>query len=154
MDPIENYFSRFARIRYHYSTKDWRQLERFDALSRRLNWSETKHERELRLLRQAWTEVAESEFQGSSILHYQTLCQDLDIDPIPETVSKCKRELRQVFVNIVDLVEYRRNGRKGQKPKRFPSLKKLKGYCKVEVKYYRKERAKAEMLRVLLKQLH
>ena len=50
-------------------------------------------------------------------------------------------------------MEYRRKGRRGKKPKRFAKLEQLKEYSSEEGKYYRKENAKAEMLRELLKQL-
>ena len=149
MDPIENYFDRFRPIP-RQRKDDWRQLGRFNALARREKWSRHERTEEWENLQQAWTEVVEPEFEGSSIRHYQQLCDDLEIDPIPETVAECKNELKAVFVNIVDLVQYRRSGRKGPKSKRFAKLKLLQKYSFDEKKYYPKERAKAEMLKVLL----
>jgi len=151
MDPIESYFSGFSPVRR--GTDDWRQLQRFNALAKRERWDKEERSADYKRLQQAWTEAVESEFEGSSILHYQLLCGDLEIDPIPETVTECKSELKAVFVNIVDLMEYRRKGRRGQKPKRFAKLKQLQKYSLEKGKYYRKENAKAEMLRELLKPL-
>jgi hypothetical protein len=152
MDPIESYFSGFSPVR-HRSTNDWRQLQRFNALCKRERWNKEKRNAEYKRLQQAWTEAVESEFEGSSILHYQLLCGDLQIDPIPEIVAECKSQLREVFVNLVDLMEYRRNGRRGLKPKRFAALEQLKEYSSEERKYYPKQNAKAEMLKELLKEL-
>ena len=152
MDPVEAYFLRFPTFHYN-PTGDWRQLGPFNALAKLKNWNKVERKKEFRLLQYAWTEAVESEFEGSSILHYQSLCEDLDIDPIPETVENCKAELRNVFVNIVDLMQYRRNRRRGEKPKQFAQLSDLKTYSSVQGKYYPKEQAKAEMLKELLKVL-
>jgi hypothetical protein len=153
MDPIESYFARFPQFRYKDSTKDWRQIQRFNALAKRLKWSKEERNTEFQILKEAWTGAVESEFEGVSILHYRALCQDLDIDPVPETVTECKHELSKVFVNIVDLMEYRRKGRRRRKPKQFADLEELREYSHDTKKYYPKENAKAEMLRVLLKVL-
>jgi hypothetical protein len=86
--------------------------------------------------------------------HYQTLCEDLDIYPIPETITACKTALKAVYVNIVDLVQYRRERRNGtinETVRRFGSLEQLKDYSSQNQKWYPKATAKAEMLRVLLK---
>ena len=152
MDPIESFFARFPRV-LSDRTDDWRQLRRFNALAKRKSWDNTKRSEEFERLKQAWTEAAESEFEGSSISHYQRLCEDLEIHPLPETVTECKAELKTVFVNIVDLMEYRRRGRRGRKPRKFMTLEQLKEYSSEERKYYPKETAKAEMLRELLKEL-
>jgi len=98
----------------------------------------------------------ESEFSGSTLSHYQSLCEDLDITPIPGTVRECKAVLRKIFVNIVDLMQYRmdrQSRRAARKPEKFRNLGQLKNYCLKTEKYYGKKEAKAEMLRELLKVL-
>jgi hypothetical protein len=115
MDPIESYFSRFSSL-WHRRTNDWRQLQRFNSLAKRERGNKAKRNAQYKRLQQAWTEAVESEFG------------DLQINRIPETVAECKSQLRAVFVNIVDLVEYRKNGRRSRKPKRFENLKHLKKY--------------------------
>ena len=152
MDPIDKYFSRFRDFQYKPS-RDWRQLGPFNALAKHRHWDVNKKKKEFRRLQQAWTEAVESEFGGSTIDHYQSLCEDLEIDPIPETVTECKSELRAVFVNIVDLMQYRRNGRRGRKPELFGTVEELRIYSVAHKKFYSKENAKAEMLRELLKVL-
>jgi hypothetical protein len=98
----------------------------------------------------------ECEFSGSSISHYQSVCEDLDVTPIPQNVEECKAVLRRSFVNIVDLMQYRadRKGRRvATKPRKFRTLNELKQYSRSSGKYYAKEEAKAEMLRELLRVL-
>ena len=71
-------------------------------------------------------------------------------------MSECKVQLKEVFVNIVDLMQYRTDHQKGRfarKPRKFRTLEQLKEYSDQEGKYYSKEHAKAEMLRELLKVL-
>jgi hypothetical protein len=153
MDAIDRYFARFPRFRYTPTT-DWRQLGPFNALAKSQGWAKDKKKVEFQRLKQAWTKVVEHEFGDSSLGHYQSLCLDLDIDPIPEAITECKSELKAIFVNIVDLMQYRQNKRKGRKPQRFDDLEELKEYTDECGKYYPKETAKAEMLRELLKVLH
>ena len=98
----------------------------------------------------------ESEFSGSSTSHYQSVCEDLDITPIPETVDECKAALRGIFVNIVDLMQYRTDRKRGRdirKPRKFRTLKQLKDYSHEAGKFYNKEEAKADLLRELLRVL-
>jgi len=100
--------------------------------------------------------IVENEFQGSTLQHYQGLCQDLRIRNVPETVPECKEMLKGVFVNIVDLVQYRRDRDRGvvaRKPRKFGSLEALRRYSEEESKYYPKDNAKSEMLRELLQVL-
>jgi len=150
MDPIDEFFARFSTFHY-LPTKEWRQLAPFNDLADQEQWSKEKRKQEFRRLQRAWRKAVESEFEGSSISHYRSLCEDLEIDPIPSTVGACKQELRTVFVNIVDLMQYRRDRRRGRKPERFDNLEQLKQYSSDHGKYYPKESAKAEMLRELLK---
>jgi hypothetical protein len=62
--------------------------------------------------------------------------------------------LKDVFVNIVDLMQYRTDRQRARgviKPRKFRTLKRLKEYSNKTGKYYNKEEAKAGMLRELLK---
>jgi hypothetical protein len=154
-DPIGAFFARFPSFSYQSST-DWRQLGPFHKLATHFHWKKPRRDIEYERLKSTWTEVVESEFSGSSISHYQSLCRDLDIDPIPDSVTECKNALREVFVNIVDLVQYRKDleqGREASKPRTFRTLGQLRHYASNTGKYYPKENAKAEMLRELLKEL-
>lgn len=154
-NPIAEFFVRYRSFRYRPSS-DWRQLGPFNALAKHCKWSDELRKEELKRFKRTWTQVVESEFSGSSFSHYQSLCRDLDIKPIPDTVYECKAALKGVFVNIVDLMQYRTDCQKGRfarKPQKFRTLEQLKEYSGNEGKYYSKEDAKSEMLRELLKVL-
>jgi hypothetical protein len=155
-DPIAQYFARFPSFNYQPSL-DWRQLGPFNALAKRLKWNDEHRKKEFKKFKRTWTTVVESEFSGSSLSHYQSVCRDLDISPIPDNVTECKAQLKDVFVNIVDLMQYRTDrrhqGRGARKPRKFESLEQLRKYSEQEGKYYNKQEAKAEMLRELLKVL-
>jgi len=154
-DPIAAYFARFPFFNYRPSS-DWRQLGPFNALANRCKWSKGSRKTEFIRFKETWTSVVETEFRGSSLSHYQGVCSDLDITPLPCSVEDCKAKLREVFVNIVDLMQYRmdrQRGMPGQKPRKFRTLKQLSEYSREHGKYYNKEEAKAEMLRELLKVL-
>lgn len=152
---MELFFQKYSSFNYRPST-DWRQLGPFNALAAHCRWSEQERKTRFQLLKRSWTQVVESEFSGSSISHYQSLCRDLDISPVPGTVAECKSELKGVFVNIVDLVQYRRDrqiGLRGNEPTKFDSLEELREYSEDSGKYYPRKNAKAQMLRELLKEL-
>ena len=154
-DAIAQYFARFPSFNYRPSL-DWRQLGPFDALAKRLKWEDEDKKKEFKKFKRTWTTVVESEFSGSSLPHYQSVCRDLDISPIPDNVTECKAQLKEVFVNIVDLMQYRTDRQKGRgasKPRKFQSLAQLRKYSEQSEKYYPKKEAKAEMLRELLKVL-
>ncbi|CAL1699402.1 unnamed protein product [Somion occarium] len=68
------------------------------------------------------------------------LCGLLEIDPIPNTVDECHKKVKQIHVNIVDLLEARR---RGQEIRKFPSLAALRKYTKEEGKFFPREDAKA-----------
>lgn len=155
-DPIDSYFERYPDFDYHHSTTDWRQIGAFNALAAHLRWNKDRRQAEWDEFKSLWTSVVEREFQESSLDHYQSLCEDLGIDPIPESTTACKRELSQVYVNIVDLVQYRKDKRAGrfaEPPQLFDSLEELSEYSISSRKWYPRQNAKAEMLRELLKVL-
>jgi len=154
-DPIAQCFARFPSFNYRPSL-DWRQLGPFNALSKRLKWSTERRNEEFQRFKLTWTTFVESEFSGSSLSHYQSVCWDLDISPIPDDVTECKAQLKKIFVNIVDVMQYRTDrhkGRRARKPPKFQSLAQLRKYSEQFGKYYSKDEANAEMLQELLKVL-
>ena len=154
-DPIETYFARFPSFTY-IPGPDWRQLRAFYDLADHFGWDDKRKRRERAQLKAAWVGIVETEFQGSTLQHYQGLCQDLRIRNVPDTVAECKEMLKGVFVNIVDLVQYRRDRDRGvmtRKPRKFGTLEELRRYSEEERKYYPRDNAKSEMLRELLQVL-
>jgi hypothetical protein len=154
-DLIAAYFARFPSFNYHPSLNDdFRQIKAFNALASHCEWPQSRRKEEFEYFKQTWYNVIEIEFGESSLPHYQSLCHDLGISPAPESVNECKARLSTVFVNIVDLTQFRRERRAGRTHAQitlFNDLEELQSYSSKNQKWYPKEAAKAEMLRVLLK---
>lgn len=82
---------------------------------------------------------------------WQTLCMEVGIQPAPSSITKCKKALERVHVNIVDLVNCRRSGSPVQ---RFHSYNELKRYTceKGKGRVFPRELAKEEgFIKALLK---
>jgi hypothetical protein len=153
-NSIDEYFARYPDFDFRPSLTDWRQIGQFNALAQTLGWSQERRRSEWEEFKRFWIDVVENEFEHSDLEHYQGLCQDLSIDPVPASITACKAALRNVYVNIVDLVQYRidrRARRRATRPIRFDSLEELSVYTEETKKWYPRETAKAEMLRELLK---
>jgi|SRR5579862_972384 len=154
-DPISKFYEDYPDFKYIYShNDDWRQIRAFHALAQSQRWSRQDRAVEFRRYQATWAALMEQEFSETDLADYQTLCRHLDITPIPDSKNECKRRLKEVNVNIVDLVQYRRDkraGRYAEKPIIFESEEDLKEYSEKEDKIYPLESARSDMLRVLLK---
>ena len=153
-DPIANYFARYPTFNYHYShADDWRQISAFNALGTRLGWDQTRRNgTEFPDLKEAWAEAVEQEFAESGLDHYQTLCEDLGLEP-GDSIRDCKRVLSGVYVNIVDLIQFRKDKRANRNPtplQLFESDEELKDYTRKSKKWCPVETARAGILLVLL----
>ncbi|KAF2684415.1 hypothetical protein K458DRAFT_388885 [Lentithecium fluviatile CBS 122367] len=43
----------------------------------------------------------------TNLEEWRKLCRDVDIEPVPRSITQCKKALKHVLVNLVDLVNYR-----------------------------------------------
>ena len=152
-DPIAQYFAEFPEFDYR-PQRDWRQIGPFNALAYQRGWNQERRKAEYDNLKASWTNAIEAEFADSSLERYQNLCIELKLDTIPNSVKECKRVLSRVNVNIVDLMQYRKDRRDGLDPEPvllFDSAQELQEYTMESKKWYPADTARAEMLRVLLK---
>lgn len=155
-DPIAEYFTKYPAFTFKPSSRDWRQVGAFNALAAHFRWSQERRQREYLYFKDTWAQVVESEFEESTLDHYKSLCKELAIEPIPESIEECREELSRVYVNIVDLVQYRRDRKARRHPEPlifFDNAQELRDYCKREEKWCPVETAIAEMLEVLLRPL-
>ena len=155
-DPIAEYFN--ARpvkdFTYRPSSTDWRQRGAFHAFATANKWNQPRRQAEFEGFYETWRRIAESEFPGSSHEDYENLFDDLGIGPAPASIRECKERLRNVHVNIVDLIQYRtdkREGRKATRPQLFRDQRELEDYTNREDKFYPKSNARTQILRELLK---
>jgi hypothetical protein len=152
-DSISKYFAQYPEFNFVPDPSDWRQTGPFNALAMQKGWDQLQRDLEFIELKMSWTGVAEDEFEQTKLEHYQALCRDLNIR-VRESIVGCKEELRRVNVNIVDLVQYRRDRRAGiYNPgvTWFDTVQELKEYSIREAKFYPVDTAKSDMLRGLLK---
>lgn len=76
----------------------------------------------------------------------------MNIDPLPDNVAACKKIVKGLFVNLVDLVDVR--GDPTRQVQLFQSEKALSKYTKRSAKVFPKDLAKAGgILKFLLRQI-
>ncbi|KAH6616545.1 hypothetical protein C7974DRAFT_401976 [Boeremia exigua] len=46
---------------------------------------------------------------NSKLEKWQELCRDVQIGPVPLSITKCRKALHTVYVNLVNLIDHRRN---------------------------------------------
>ncbi|KAG1831634.1 hypothetical protein EV424DRAFT_1372125 [Suillus variegatus] len=69
--------------------------------------------------------LAREGFNDALVHEFNNLCGVLRIYPVPNSVKKCRKRVRDIYVNLVDLVDAQRTG----KPvKLFASLEDLSAY--------------------------
>ncbi|KAI9835323.1 MAG: hypothetical protein M1819_002467 [Sarea resinae] len=78
---------------------------------------------------------------ASKLETWQGLCREVQIKEIPASIKKCKKVLKSVNVNLVDLVNCRRTGAPVQL---FPSRTALREYSMENDKIFPRKAAKAD----------
>ncbi|KAI0657188.1 hypothetical protein C8Q70DRAFT_919967 [Cubamyces menziesii] len=87
-----------------------------------------------------------SAFWGSTesrLTAWQDLCCHLGVDEVPTSIKGCKEALRPVHVNLIDLVDSKRQN---TKPKTFATETACANYTRRTGKIFPKARAKANPL--------
>ncbi|KIM27376.1 hypothetical protein M408DRAFT_330080 [Serendipita vermifera MAFF 305830] len=119
--------------------------EEFVRLSQQQNW-DGKDKMKASARQKEWGKCFRSEFSqhygqdASSLSGWQSLCNEVGLDPIPQSVEACKMALKgKVWVNIVDLVDCRRTG---TKVKCHETRGHLRHYTKFNKKIFPKVEAK------------
>ncbi|KAM6490686.1 hypothetical protein JOM56_014029 [Amanita muscaria] len=82
---------------------------------------------------------------------WQRLCVELKVNPVPQTIPKCKAVIDSTHVNLVDFIDTHITG----KPiKKFATEKELRTYTKETGKIFPKESAKENgVLQYLLRKI-
>jgi hypothetical protein len=89
---------------------------------------------------------------ATKLQNWQSLCRELQIEKPIDTITKCRKALAEVYVNIVDLVDCRRTAKT---PRKFSSLTALRKYTKSTGKFYSKQEAKDDgFLKALLRNIY
>ncbi|KAI1475179.1 hypothetical protein F4774DRAFT_414072 [Daldinia eschscholtzii] len=150
--PIEEFFAQYPNFRHDETKPLWSQ---FRALCKRYKWG--KDSLEINLARSNFRDAMISEFgriygeDGASLASWQKLCRVLRINPIPDKLKDCREKVLAVHVNLVDLVDCQRTGKRVHI---FPNLEALRSYTQSTEKYFPLNEAKAQgPLRYLLREI-
>lgn len=152
-DPFTEYFAQYPSYPY-VPERDWRQVNAFNGLAMQLNWSQECRDLEYENFKGIWPRAIEGEFAEPTLEHYQNLCEQLRGPPIPQSIKECKKKLYFVNVNLVDLMQYRRDIMLGYEPEPlrfFDTVEELQDYSRNTNKFCPVDVAKAKLLRPLLK---
>ncbi|THX40042.1 hypothetical protein D6D10_03805 [Aureobasidium pullulans] len=142
-----SYFDRFPAFT-QYPRRSIR--DEFDRLAKTQHWQpeETKHQRAT-----CYNEELEGHYASLHIHdkheRLKHLSVELEIEPL-DTFIECKKALRKLHVNLVDLMDARRMDKKVHQ---FNSLKELSIYSKKTKKIYPQDEAEGDVVEVLLRHI-
>ncbi|KAG6144125.1 hypothetical protein E4U38_003096 [Claviceps purpurea] len=140
----------YHQFDYDPHSKVW---DEFNRLANFFHWQEgsQKEKKARNLFRQALVDEFGANYgeSDSKLDVLQRLCQKLEIGPMPQSITACKKAINSVYVNIVDFIDCERTGEPIHK---FASLRQLREYTMEEEKYFPRKQAKRSLLlRFLLK---
>ncbi|PLN78639.1 hypothetical protein BDW42DRAFT_140643 [Aspergillus taichungensis] len=137
--PLNAFFLSFAGFNFDPSlppAESYRRLQRY------YDWDRDDPES-----KNAWNDYQSAlaeEFSlwfGSEddLSAWHSLCTAVNVSPLPTTCRGCQKAVRRLYVNIVDLIEWARRGREGDRVQRFDSLKDLRNYSRRTRKIFRND---------------
>ncbi|KAI9446872.1 hypothetical protein F5148DRAFT_988434 [Russula earlei] len=147
MSHVSEFFSSYPNFTLNPDAPPTREFARL----RRLNHWEDGDEEYVEA-RERFADAVAEDFNVAygtdinNIDHWHALCHILGVEPVPESISACRKAVKSKHVNLVDLVYHQ------DKVQVFPSIKALAKYSKKQGKIFPKDSAKAGgILRYLLR---
>ncbi|MCJ1344888.1 hypothetical protein MMC31_003093 [Peltigera leucophlebia] len=168
-DKIDNFFSTHSEFDYDPSAS---VMDEFYRMCDFFGWEREDPDR--KDAKEEFRTAMVQEFNSlygediDDLLSWQDLCKAVRIHPVPNNVETCrkvrlfapllvaylmntKQKIREIHVNLVDLVE---QGRTGKRVRLFSSLEKLREYTIETGKFFPKESAYAGgVLKFLLREI-
>ncbi|KAG6289710.1 hypothetical protein E4U45_007537 [Claviceps purpurea] len=142
--PIDLFFSTYQQFNYDPHSKVW---DEFNRLAKFYHWQQGSEEgkKARNLFRQALVDEFGANYGESDnkLDVLQRLCEKLEITPMPQSITACKKAIKGVYVNIVDFIDCERTGEPIHK---FASLGHLRRYTKKTGKYFPRKQAKRSLL--------
>ncbi|KAG6157968.1 hypothetical protein E4U37_006633 [Claviceps purpurea] len=142
--PIDLFFSTYQQFNYDPHSKVW---DEFNRLANFYHWQKGSEEgkKARNLFRQALVDEFGANYGESDnkLDVLQRLCEKLEITPMPQSITACKKAIKGVYVNIVDFIDCERTGEPIHK---FASLGHLRRYTKKTGKFFPREQAKRSLL--------
>ncbi|KAH8155789.1 uncharacterized protein LAJ45_00801 [Morchella importuna] len=133
-------------------------ITNFNLLSTAQNWAPAGRARSRahRRFRSAMIDEFNATYgtDNNDLESWKNLCRVVRVDPVPETITQCRKAVRRTHVNLVDLIDHDvRNG--GGQVKKFKTLRQLREYTHETEKYFPKNPAKAGgILKALLRDMN
>ncbi|RDW76552.1 uncharacterized protein DSM5745_06544 [Aspergillus mulundensis] len=150
MAETADFFSRFPGFTPNPSASI---IDEFERLARHRGWS---HNSRRRKHHSEWIDFAEAEFDRcfgaeTKLESYQNLCQILIPDePAPPSITQCRKALKRVYVNLIDLIDA---VRMGTEVPRFRNIKALRANIKETERVFPRMAAKKGVLKELLREI-
>ncbi|KAM6502997.1 hypothetical protein JOM56_002974 [Amanita muscaria] len=150
------FFAEYPDFEYNATAPVWKE---FNRLTRYMGWNprpgEDPEYGEARSAFAAALGQQFSTFYGSDVNDinaWQALCTALGVEPIPDSLGKCRKLVKSTHVNLVDFIDSRITG----EPIRiFLTEKELRRYTQRTHKIFPKESAKESgVLKYLLRRIY
>ncbi|KAI0033361.1 hypothetical protein K488DRAFT_47848 [Vararia minispora EC-137] len=149
--PLDAFFATYPSFAYDPSASATAEFARTCAQFR---WGEKRRKKAHRAFSTAMVAQFAATFgtDVGSLRSWQALCEAIDIEEVPDTLTKCKKAVKRSHVNIVDLLDAAMHG---ERTRGFPSERALSKYTLgTPNKIFPLDRAKAGgLLRYLLRQI-
>ncbi|KAI1804819.1 hypothetical protein F4811DRAFT_518545 [Daldinia bambusicola] len=149
---MDQFFAQHSDFRHDETAPVW---DEFGRLCEHYGWKDEDFEK--RVAKRQFKDALIAEFEriygsdSTSLSSWQKLCRILEIHPIPDKVKNCRKKVLAVHVNLVDLVDCQRAGKR---VRIFANLEELQGYTRETEKYFPKNEAKSRgPLRHLLRNI-
>ncbi|KAL8967310.1 MAG: hypothetical protein Q9197_005500 [Variospora fuerteventurae] len=129
-------------------------LDEFRRLAKRQSWR--MKDRDFKEIRR---ECLQAEFEyhfggieaGNKLAGWQGLCAELGLSHNIPSIKQCRKALKRVHVNILDLIDDRRAGRQIE---RYSSARALADYTNEHKRYFPLDDTQGEsLIKILLKQI-
>ncbi|KAK6525910.1 hypothetical protein TWF281_010953 [Arthrobotrys megalospora] len=159
---IDKYFQSHRSFGYTPSA-EISVLKAFKRLAVNQGWNDKRRKQEKERFQAAVdTEFTARVGSGFALSDWQRLAKVIGIEPLPQTITQCRKTIKKENINIYHILHaYRRatemkdinNIEACKDIQRFKSVGELRRYTHAHNMFYRKEFAKGSVLKGLLKQL-
>ncbi|KAG6319389.1 hypothetical protein E4U22_004574 [Claviceps purpurea] len=149
--PIDRFFNWYDQFGYDPHSQVWNEYNRLCGFFGWLKGSPEENAAR-NLFRQALVDEFGAIYgeNDDKLDVLQQLCRKVEIDPIPQSITACKKAIKGVYVNIVDFIDCERTGEPIHK---FASLAHLRRYTKKGKVFPREQAKRSLLLRFLLQVL-
>ncbi|KAJ6258256.1 hypothetical protein Dda_7175 [Drechslerella dactyloides] len=138
-------------------------IKAFQRLAIGQDWTPKQREKQKKNFHAAVdAEFTERVGTGFTLFEWQRLVKIIGIEPIPSSITQCRKAIQKENINIFHILQaYRRATeiddldliQPSKEITRFPSVGKLRAYTRKNKMFYRKENAKGSVLKGLLRVL-